>query len=98
MCPLVTGNMSRNAYVSSSSYILFDLVSPEIILRNRHSIISVFVLELLSFLIDCTGRFCVDVSGQRRKNFPVFLYLFKMYSGLCYIRKNFLLLLESEIP
>ena len=38
VCPLVTGNMSRNAYVSSSSYILFDLISPETILQNRQSI------------------------------------------------------------
>ena len=35
--------------MSSSSYILFDLISPEMILQNRQSIISVFVLVLLSF-------------------------------------------------
>ena len=50
--PLVTGNMSRNAYVSSSSYTLFDLISPEIILQNRHSIISVFVLIIFRFYFD----------------------------------------------
>ena len=36
--------------MSSSSYILLDLISPETILQNRQSIISVFVLKLLSFL------------------------------------------------
>ena len=48
-CPLVTGNISRNAYVSSSSYILLDLISPDIILQNKQSIFFIFVPNLLSF-------------------------------------------------
>ena len=38
--------------MSSSSYILLDLISPEIILQNRHSIISVFVLIIFRFYFD----------------------------------------------
>ena len=52
MCPLVTGNISRNAYVSSSSYILFDLISPETILQNKQSIICVCVWILFRFYFD----------------------------------------------
>ena len=44
--------MSRNAYVSSSSYTLFDLISPETILQNKQSIICVFVLILFRFYFD----------------------------------------------
>ena len=51
VCPLVTGNISRNAYVSSSSYTLFDLISPETILQNRQSIISVFVFIIFRFYL-----------------------------------------------
>ena len=47
--PFVTGNMSRNAYVSSSSCILLDLISPDIILQNKQSMFFIFVSILLSF-------------------------------------------------
>ena len=48
-CPFDTGNMSRNAYVSLSSCILLDLISPDTILQNKHSIFFIFVSILLSF-------------------------------------------------
>jgi hypothetical protein len=41
--------MSRNAYVSSSSCILLDLISPDIILQNKQSMFFIFVSILLSF-------------------------------------------------
>ena len=38
--------------MSSSSYTLFDLISPETILQNRQSIIFVFVLVIFRFYFD----------------------------------------------